>query len=555
MKRLLLCVCAVWLVAAGTACHADPEDAAGQANELSDPARRPNAIQNIKRLWQRALEQSESNRSDARVQAILDATAEKLSQCYVDNPTDSTSGEEILLLLEEMKDPRTIPALIAALDWRPGTENHAQSAAKALRGMEVPADKRGEVVAALGAAYEKISQARGIDNRMRREFIVTLGALGDERGQPILMRIMTRQTDSQDFLFNRLAAQELGKIAGPDQVNDFVKALFMFDERRPQVQLEDVARAALVRIGRPAVEPTVALLRGQNQEANALATAMIEAGRRAGGLSEDVTMERLVVARAAATLGSLGYAEGYPALLQMTKEDADEDRKWNAGVAMMELNLTAEQRAEARDALVALYGAVELPRKPRIIAALRQSYDPLALPFFFEQASDADVDANVRIEAVKAFALLANAEEATRLRTMIQADTASEEGGYRSHFEEMNPALEVAGECNVDVACWVRKLEDSNKLVIIKASYMLARLGAGNQQALDALVPKLGHSDIEVRFSVLKAIDAIATQGSEAAVTKIDELQEREDGTSIWNQFATQALPVQSRLRNRGGQS
>jgi hypothetical protein len=552
MKRLLLSACAVWCLVSGMGCHADADDPAGQANELSDPARRPNAISNIKRLWQRALEQSESNREDPRVKAILDATAEKLSQCYVDNPTDSTSGEEILSLLEEMKDPRTIPALIAALDWRPGTENHAQSAAKALRGMQVPSDKMGEVVQALGAAYEKISQARGIDNRMRREFIVTLGALGDARGQPILMRIMTRQTDSQDFLFNRLAAQELGKIAGEEQVADFVKALFMFDERRPQVQLEDVARAALVRIGRPAVEPTIALLRGQNAEANALATAMIEIGRRQGGLGDEVTVERLVAARAAATLGSLGYAEGYPALLQVTKEDPDEDRKWNAGVAMMELTLSPEQRTEARDALIALYGTVELPRKPRIIAALRQTYDPAALPFFFEQASNGEVDANVHIEAVKAFALLANAEEAVRLRNMIQNDTASEEGGYRGLFEEMNPALAVAEECNVDVACWIRKLEDSQKLVIVKASYMLARLGQGNEDALNALVPKLGHSDIEVRFSVLKAIDAIATNGSPAAVQKIDELQEREDGTSIWNNFATQALPTQSRLRNRG---
>ena len=36
-------------------CHADPDDAAGQAGELTDPVRRENALRNIQRLYSAAL--------------------------------------------------------------------------------------------------------------------------------------------------------------------------------------------------------------------------------------------------------------------------------------------------------------------------------------------------------------------------------------------------------------------------------------------------------------------------------------------------------------------
>ncbi|MEQ8723210.1 MAG: hypothetical protein RID81_18080, partial [Sandaracinaceae bacterium] len=176
-------------VAIFVGCHASADDPAGQAEELSDPVRRENAVDNLNRLYTQALSAADNDRSvetitgeDGRQRpgpkAIADASIEALVQTYVNNPDATQIGERILRLLVEMQDPRSIPALIEALEWRAETtENHAIAAAQALERMEIPDDQKGPVIEALSQALDRVQQARGIDNRMRIGFIRALGAL------------------------------------------------------------------------------------------------------------------------------------------------------------------------------------------------------------------------------------------------------------------------------------------------------------------------------------------------------------------------------------------
>ena len=82
---------------------------------------------------------------------------------------------------------------------------------------------------------------------------------------------------------------------------------------------------------------------------------------------------------------------------------------------------------------------------------------------------------------------------------------------------------------------------------------MLGRYARGKSEAIDALVGKLSSDDLGVRLSALMALDRIADKGSAAAVAKIDELRTREEGQSVWTRFRVEALPIQARLRSRGG--
>ena len=82
---------------------------------------------------------------------------------------------------------------------------------------------------------------------------------------------------------------------------------------------------------------------------------------------------------------------------------------------------------------------------------------------------------------------------------------------------------------------------------------MLGRYGKGNQKAIDALVGQLGSEELGVRLAALMATDQIAVKGSTAAVAKIDERRTREEGQSVWTRFRGEALPIQARLRSRGG--
>ena len=63
----------------------------------------------------------------------------------------------------------------------------------------------------------------------------------------------------------------------------------------------------------------------------------------------------------------------------------------------------------------------------------------------------------------------------------------------------------------------------SNELVVRKAIFMIGRLGRGNDQAINALIEKLGHTSPQVRLDALYALDKIASGGSQAAVDRIGE--------------------------------
>ena len=217
---------------------------------------------------------------------------------------------------------------------------------------------------ALGGALAKVRQSRPEDNRLRRETILALGALGDPRAAPHLIRVVERQSDDQNFLFNRLAARELARVATDETVPVFIRGLFMYDPTRPQVRLEDVARSGLVRIGEPAIDPLLAVFRGENEELLPLVEAFVTAVRQQ--TETDLTADVLMKTAAAATLGAIGSQRTFGPLLSSARsESVPEAVRWESAVALVQLNLDPAELARVRDTLRSLYAEVELERKPQ----------------------------------------------------------------------------------------------------------------------------------------------------------------------------------------------
>ncbi|MFW6086500.1 MAG: HEAT repeat domain-containing protein, partial [Myxococcota bacterium] len=358
--RMWSVVLAMGLGAAVVGCHADEDDAEGQAEELSDPVRRANAISNLQRIYANTLAENGGDRSAPEVKEVADAIHDELTQTYVEHPEDTQNGQEILDLLKEMRDPRTTPALVKALDWRTEvSEEHAIRAAQAIRKMEIPEGDKGEVIEALSNAIEKIDGSRPVDNRMRVEFLRALGNLEDRRATSVLVKVMTNQSEDQDFLMNRLAARELGALGDPEAVPDLIRALFLFDPNNPAVRMNDVAAEALVRIGRPAFDPLVKVLKGKHEAANEIAKAYIEAvkGRNARAAAQ-MDVDMVTSSEATFALGALGFREALDPLLAQTKVD-DINRRTNAAIALVRLNHNPEDLGRVRDALKSVYDDVD----------------------------------------------------------------------------------------------------------------------------------------------------------------------------------------------------
>ena len=548
---------AVLVAALGLGCHAAENDPEGQASELSDPVRRENAIFNLKGIYTETLAANGGDRNSAEVKAVADVIVAPLTQAYLDYPEDRINGLKILDLLYEMQDPRSLPALLEALNWRTEvSEDHATSAAKTIQLIEVPASERTAVVQALAQSLERISDARQKDNNMRIAMIRALGSLDDKGATTILATIATKQDEKQNFFINRLAAQQLGELRDPAAIPALIKCLFLFAPNRPEMRMNDVAAEALILVGRPSLKPLLGVLAGKDATANEIAKHYINAVKaRRPDLANDMTVRQVTGGEASFALGALGFAEALEPLLQETAS-SDTPRKLNAAIALVRLNVPASKKERVRAALKKVYG--ELPKgregdamRGQLLAAITHMYDPEMMPFIYAQATDKKANARLRFIAVQNYALLANKAEAQSIVALIAKEKSTAEGGYKEKFQEL---IDLASECDTSVDCWVSKAGNAESNKARKGAYMLGRYAEGNEQAIDALVGQLGSEDLGVRLAALIALDQIAVKGSQGAVAKVDELRTREEGQSVWTRFSREALPIQARLRSRGGE-
>lgn len=587
---LLLRLLAALAMLGAVGCHADENDAAGQAGELGDPVRRANAISNISRLYTTALSHANGDRTAEEPHHIADVTIQQLTQTYLDHSEDITGRAAIVSLLGEMRDVRSLPALIAALDWRSEvSEEPAISAANTIATLELDDAQKGEAITAIDHALAAVRTARGVDNRMRIAFLTALGTLGDPRGTAALSRTMLLQSENQDFLINRLACEQLGRVADPTSVPALIQALYLFGPTNPGLRMNDMASMALVRIGRPALQPLLDTLAGNNAEANQIATQYIAAVRqRDAAAAGQMSVDSIVAGEAATALGQLGFREAIDPLIAETQratagarpgaieEDPHVEAHMMSGaLALVSINRDESDSQRIRDAIVAVFNRLNPISRPghgsrqQLLVALQHFNDAGALPFLLQtaqpvargQTCDPDCMAR-RTLAFRAYLLMANASELPALEQILSAEP--EDSDVRDGFLEVTgdldatapadaarPVFAAIRECNTDVTCWAGKLTDHDSWVARKACYMLARYGRGNDAAITALVGQLGSQDEEMRGEVLYALDFVATHGSAAAVTRIDELHTQEDGRSIWAHTEPLFLAVEARLSAR----
>jgi HEAT repeat protein len=538
-------------------CHAAEDDPEGQASELADPVRRENAIFNLKEIYTTTLAANGGDRSSAPVKAVADVIVGPLTQAYLDYPEDRINGLEILNLLAEIQDPRSMPALLEALNWRTEvSEQHAIRAAQTMQDIDVPSAERPAVISALGRSLERITDSRPEDNKMRVAMIQALGSLDDRGATEILTTIATKQDENQNFLINRLAAQQLGELRDPSAIPALIKCLFLFAPGRPDMRMNEVAAEALILIGRPSLQPLLKVLEGKDATANAIAKHYIDAVKaRRPDLATKMTVRQVTGGEASFALGALGFSEALGPLLEEASSN-DTARKLNAAIALVRIEVPEAQRERVRTTLKSVYkslpqGYQGVAMRGQLLAAIAHTYDAQMMPFIYEQAADRRANPELRLIAVTNYALLANASEAATLSSLIAKEKRSEDGGYREKFAENQPMLDLAKECDTEVDCWVSKAKSADGASARKGAYMLGRYASGNQQAIAALVDQLGSDELGVRLSALMATDQIAIKGSSAAVAKIDELRTREEGQSVWTRFRVEALPIQARLKSR----
>jgi HEAT repeat protein len=412
----------------------------------------------------------------------------------------------IARLLGEMKDPSSVPALLTALDF--GASDSDDKAANK------------EIVMALGnigskqAVPDLVKLLSVRDNYTVIAAIEALGALKATEAYEPLNKLATEE-GTEPFI-SKKAIQALGEIGDPRAVPGLIR--MMMKERRG-VSFYVESSYALYQIGTPAADVLIVTASGADKEILKWA-------------SENKIVEPAVYAKAMQVLGDLHDARANKRMIDLLGYKNDE-LAFQLFVRMRSADALGRIRAkEAAKALSAMLTEEEANARNEYIRALVRIGSKDAVPALAKAGATGSWDA--RQPAIIGLSMLGDAKDIPTFEKLAKDEPAlfaaecKEDPEYQEckemtasvakHVEAINSHLkriEATKECNQDVACWAKKLDDPNGGVRERAAMEIGR--SNNAEAITELTKRLTEKNLDTRLAIIQATDWLVHDNKDAA--------------------------------------
>lgn len=574
---LTLCLSAVTLVG----CE-DENDPKTWVNKLSNDSKRAGATRRLRQLFESTMATTRpaNNPRDAAVRRFLDTSLQPLVTVFVAHPDESIMREEAMVILAQSQDPRAIPALVSALNYRVGnadSERVALRAVQALKEMEqanqIPASERARVINSLVTLLDRAQGRSGNPQQIRYNTIQALGALrATEAVQPI-SALLTRNLAEQDIATARGACDALGLIGDARGVDAAIYGLYL------NIGAQNAYNNCLQALGRigaqHAVPRLIATLQGQNPQVERLIqqySNLPNAPQPPPGLIKSTACDVLrVFASPDAT---------QPLLAVLNNQQEPANVRAAAGEALAYTALAnSSQRTEILSALTRVFNEGSPTDEahpwgaPQMAARLALIGDPSSIPLLLgavrHRGLASEDHAGIRVDLLLPFATIARhadvaafqAEARTarqQIEHFIQENPDAEREGrsYLTALDRLENVIRVPRECNDgDLACYRRMLGDSNNDVVRKAAYMIAWTTPAAQQAeaRQAILERITHPDVLVRRSLMTVLDAMSPSGCTECISRLEALIQSERGQESRILSHLDAQLLIGRLRARSG--
>jgi HEAT repeat protein len=479
------------------ACQGDPNDPMTWAKQLKNLRTQKEALDHLANM--------EVEKARPAVPALIELFKD-------------SKRPEHLEALARYHDPRTKDIMIEALDYTEDDFDRATIAAGALGEMKLP-----DAVPPLIKAAEKELPVKSRANNARIAAMRALVKIGDKRAVPTLMKILTTSADDQDFLLNQKAALGLAEFRDPQAIPALIKGLFMTGRGTGIFQ---ECRLALVRIGAPAIDPMITLLKEENPQIQEMAKKLkFEAPPPEG-------TPGVVPHKAAIILGDLRAKKAVPFLAARLRQKPRGDEHRSALIALG--YIATPPAVEA--ILASLKDAKADPAERASAAdALYLSGDRRAVPTLLEVAKSGYVvtggqkASDLRASSAIALARIAGKETYDPFKALFDKETAAQ-GVFGSALERMN----VAKECDRDLACYGKKLNDPLWERSEKAAFAIAFSGdakKGLPLLLAAMKPitTMVPERYPVHQAILFALGRLGTKDCKECIEKLDKQIERDE--------------------------
>lgn len=503
--------------------------------KLDDPAWRARAVKRLEQFFEDSVTKNGDLKSEG-VQTLIGKTVDPLTKTYVDgyDTLDEKTRVSLIKLLAAYKDKRIEPAVKKAFDEfakQPATSKDDQDvkwAAIATEDLLLTGVSDSMLQAFLklrsstmlgGVAYRDMSSAMLV--APSKAWVGPLSKLLDaEMVQPKTSKDKDLIDPYRDQQFwQTTAAEVLGKIADPAAIQPLMKILL--DPTKGDVQ--STALLALVKIGKPAADAGVKLLKGQDEALIGFAARRIKdtTGQDAKG--------KPYVATAALILGTIGRADTISPMIDALKAETDDGTKAVIARELAKIPATDESKQAFKKAYESLPIDAEIPPAGSALETLTESagqfFDPAMVTWLLERAAKtkgSDDDRKALQSAITVTALkIAKPEQMPQVKAAVDK--------YGTQLEKDIYALvdKQLKACGDRVACYVAALQKAEnqdratQFAGIKAGYMIGILG--NEQNRDEIVAGIDSvTNASVRYVAAQVIDHLSPKGSKEAAAKLN---------------------------------
>lgn len=534
-------------------------------DKLEDPAWKPRAIKRLEQFFEDGMTRSNNDVSSPQMKALIDQIVEPLTKAYATDyeNLDEKTRETLIKLLASFRDKRTEAGLKRAFEefakrGRGGRD--VKWATRAVADMEL-----NSLADTIFGAFDKLradSEDGAIAYRDLADAMVRLKSKGwvgplSSKLDADINKIDPQKKDTvsdykDQVYWQATAAKVLGEIGDTAAIEPLLKVLL--DPAKADVH--ETALMALVKIGKPSMDPTVKLLSGQDTKLVEYSAARYKRATGAPQLPKD----KPHVQTAAVVLGMLGRSEALQPL-SAALNAADEDG--TKALLAREITKIVPATAASKDVFKQAYEGISgdtLTQGTNAIMMLTEAagtfFDSSMIGWLLERAEKVEAGPDVKkgiqgVITVTAIKLMKPDQVGVVSSAVAKYGTQIE----KDAFQRASALLKTCGE---KASCYLTEMEKSSnqdvksQFTAIKAGYMLAIFG--NEQTRDEIVKRMGSfENAAVRFVAAQSIDRLSPKGSTEAADQLNAIIQKNAKTADGDKIAgDQPLKqVMYRLRSR----
>lgn len=536
---------------------ADENDPETHVKKLNDPATRSLAVTRLIQFFEDAMTRDKGDRNGPTVKPLLEKIVEPMAQTCVSGDLDERTQSKLVKFLSDSRDPKAEPCLLKVLkEYKPeGTEDDVRSACRA-----VAATKMKSASADLLQVFKKMRASKPKAGQIYRDVSDAMVAIADPAWESDLIERLGHPindpkdmaTLKDELVWQITSAQLLGQLKSEKAVIPLLKVILS----PLKADAAMTAILALVKIGKPTIAPTIALLKGENKDL--VDYSKIES-LKAQGAGDKPSAEAQKAAAsayintAALVLATIGRSETAAPMLEVLEKAEDIPRAIIAR-ELSKVPKTPEVLKAFQTAYEKTPVTLSIPpgqgAREALLEASSMFFDASLVPWIVKTAMDAKGEegdlAPVRESSLLTAMKLMTQDQLADVDKLYNLKTTGADGKPstlgKGLEKEYKLAKDVVTTCGDKVDCYLGKLTDpasqakDTQLQGIKAAYMLGVYGKEDVRGkvIDSF-PKI--TNAAVRFVAVSLIDDLSPKGDAEIAAKlqaiVDEAEAKKDAEKI----------------------